>query len=82
MLDERFVHLLHMFMFFVSRWRGSKKFEDWEGGSQNLELGLVADLGGGGEGGQYPITCHGNMFDVNIKDTRTTPLASSWCLYC
>ena len=52
MLDERFVHLLHMFMFFVSRWRGSKKFEDWEGGSQNLELGLVADLGGGGEGGR------------------------------
>ena len=56
MLDERFVHLLHMFMFFVSRWRGSKKFEDWEEGSQNLELGLVADLGGGeGRGVSTPL---------------------------
>ena len=22
------------------------------------------------------------MFKVNDKDTRTTPLASMWCLYC
>ena len=23
-----------------------------------------------------------NMFKVNNKDTRTTPLASFWCFYC
>ena len=30
------------------------------------------------------ITCNmfENMFRVNNKDTRTTPLASFWCLYC
>ena len=27
-LDERYVNQLHIFMFFVSSWRGSKKFED------------------------------------------------------
>ena len=40
------------FMFFVSSHRGSKKFEDWDAGT---------DLGGGGVifawEGQYPITC-------------------------
>ena len=31
-LDDRFVHKLHIFMFFVfCRSGGSKKFEDWEG---------------------------------------------------
>ena len=23
-----------------------------------------------------------NMFKINTKDTRTTPMASFWCLYC
>ena len=29
-----------------------------------------------------PLKQARNMLKVNIKDTRTTPLASFWCFYC
>ena len=64
-LDEMFVHWLHIFMTFVSsRSVGSKMFDDWGKGVKNFSTGGVTNfgeiilLGGGEEGeGQYPITC-------------------------
>ena len=42
---------------------GSKKFEDWKG-DKSSRTGGVTDLGGitFAGGGQYPITCHVDVF--------------------
>ena len=48
-------------MFFVSSWRGEKKFEEWGKGIKKIRIG-GGGVGGllllGGGGDQYPITCH------------------------
>ena len=60
MLDERFVHQLHIFMFFCFQSEGGvKNFQDWG----------VADLGDCFcQVGQYPITCHVLNHSLKCKE--------------
>ena len=59
MLDERIVHLLHIFMFFVPSWSGEQKV--WcLGEVKRFRTRGVYQFGVGVIllGGRYPITCH------------------------
>ena len=60
-LDEMFVHWLHIFITFVSsRSVGSKMFDDWGKGVKNFSTGGITNFGeiilleGGGGGGSVP----------------------------
>ena len=59
MLDEGFVHQLHIFIFFVSGRGGRvKNFEDWRGGGGLKSFIKWRVLLMGRDAAQYPITCH------------------------
>ena len=69
-LDERFVYWLHIFMFFVSSWRGGKKFEEWGKGIKKIRIG------GGGVGGLLLLgggistPLHATIFHQNLYGHR------------